>query len=49
MSNPDHLISVSSHANCSKGAKDPSEWLPPDQSYWNQYAWNGLELKPNED
>ena len=31
MSHPDHLIAVSSRANRSKGAKDPSEWLPPDQ------------------
>ena len=22
----------------SKGAKDPAEWMPPDQTYWRQYA-----------
>ena len=47
MSHPDHLIAVSSRANRSKGAKDPSEWLPPDQSYWKQYAeaWVGIKIR----
>ena len=38
MSHPDHLIAVAARANRSKGAKDPSEWMPPDRSYWRQYA-----------
>ena len=47
MSHPDHLIAVSARANRSKGAKDPSEWMPPDQSYWRQYAeaWTGIKIR----
>jgi len=47
MSHPDHLIAVSSRANRSKGAKDPSEWLPPDRSYWKQYVevWVGIKIR----
>ena len=47
MSHPDHLIAVSSRANRSKGAKDPSEWLPPDRSYWRHYAqaWVGIKIR----
>ena len=47
MSHPDHLIAVSSRANRSKGAKDPYEWMPPDRSYWRQYAeaWAGIKIR----
>ena len=47
MSYPDHLIAVAARANRLKGAKDPSEWLPPDKSYWRQYAeaWVGIKIR----
>jgi len=47
MSHPDHLIAVAARANRSKGAKDPSEWLPPDRSYWRHYAqaWVGIKIR----
>ena len=47
ISHPDHLIAVASGANRSKGAKDPAEWLPPDKSYWREYAraWTGIKLR----
>ena len=47
MSHPDYLIAVSSRANRSKGAKDPSERLPPDRSYWRHYAqaWVGIKIR----
>jgi hypothetical protein len=47
MSHPDHLIAVASGANRSKGAKDPAEWMPPDKSYWREYAraWTGTKLR----
>ena len=33
----DSLIAVSASANRAKGARDPAEWLPPDQSYHCTY------------
>ena len=47
MNHPDHLIAVASGANRSKGAKDPAEWLPPDLSYWREYAraWSGIKVR----
>ena len=49
MSHPDHLIAVALGANRSKGAKDPAEWMPPDQTYWRQYAkaWAGIKIRWN--
>ena len=43
MSHLDHLMAVVSEVNRSKGAKDPAEWLPLDQFYWNEsiHVWNG--------
>ena len=47
MRHPGHLIAVASGANRSKGAKDPAEWLPPDKSYWREYAraWTGIKVR----
>ena len=47
MSHPEHLIAVASGANRSKGAKDPAEWLPPDKSFWREYAlaWTSIKLR----
>ena len=47
MSHPDHLIAVSSGANRSKSAKGPGEWLPPNRSYWGEYAyaWTGVKIR----
>ena len=41
-----HLIAVSASANRSKGARDPSEWLPTNQAYHVQYAkaWVGIKV-----
>ena len=34
----DHLIAVQDRANQSKGARGPDEWMPPDKTYWCEYA-----------
>ena len=41
----DHLIAVQDRANQSKGARGPDEWMPPDKSYWCQYATDWTEIK----
>ena len=41
----DHLIAVQDRANQSKGARGPDEWMPPDESYWCQYATDWAEIK----
>ena len=41
----DHLIAVQDNANQSKGAKGPDEWMPPDETYWCQYAQDWAEIK----
>nr|WP_274382401.1 HNH endonuclease family protein [Rhodovulum sulfidophilum] len=35
---PVNLLPVSASANCSKGARGPLEWLPPDQGLRCQYV-----------
>ena len=40
-----HLIAVSASANRSKGASDPADWLPPDESAWCFYVRNWSEIK----
>ena len=40
-----HLIAVKAGANRSKGARGPEEWMPPDQSYWCQYAIDWIVIK----
>ena len=40
LTSPDHLIAVSASSNRSKGADDPSEWLPPnDEALCTYLAW----------
>ena len=41
----DHLIAVEDNANQSKGAKGPDEWMPPDATYWCQYATDWTQIK----
>lgn len=45
LDDPSHLIAVTASANCSKGAKGPDEWRPPDGSYWCPYAVNWITVK----
>ena len=40
-----HLIAVKAGANRSKGARGPEEWMPPDQTYWCQYAIDWIVIK----
>jgi len=39
------LIIASSSSNSSKGDKDPSEWKPPNQSYWCTYGEQYVSVK----
>ena len=41
----DHLIAAQDNANQSKGARGPDEWMPPDETYWCDYAVNWSEIK----
>lgn len=43
--NPQHLIAVKGGSNGSKGFKDPSEWMPPNRSYWCTYLEDWVEIK----
>ena len=45
----DHLIAVQDRANQSKGARGPDEWMPPDESYWCQYATDWAQIKERWD
>ncbi len=40
------LLAVSASSNRSKGARDPAEWMPPDESSWCAYAtgWRDTKL-----
>ena len=40
-----HLLASSSSANRAKGAKDPSEWMPPDLGAWCVYSETWYEVK----
>ncbi len=42
---PEHLITVKSSVNRSKGSKGPDEWKPPRESYWCEYATNWEAIK----
>lgn len=39
------LIAVTSSSNRSKSDKDPADWLPPNQSYYCQYATDWMKVK----
>ncbi len=47
LDDPDTLIAVDRGLNRQKGAKDPAEWLPPNQAYRAEYAraWVAVKLK----
>ena len=45
LTDPAHLIAISSRHNRSKGARGPEEWKPPDQASWCQYALDWTEIK----
>jgi len=45
LSNAQHLIASKGGCNGSKGAKDPSEWMPPNRTYWCQYLNDWVEIK----
>ena len=47
LANPQHLIAVFSGANRSKGAQEPSTWMPPNRAYWCQYLNNWIQIKLN--
>ena len=39
------LIAVSDRVNMSKGDKDPSNWMPPQRSYWCTYLGDWISIK----
>jgi len=45
LSDPQHLIAVSSSANRSKGSRGPEVWKPVNDTYWCQYAYSWIEIK----
>ena len=49
LTNDDHLIAVQDNANQSKGARGPDEWMPPNETYWCQYATDWAEVKERWD
>jgi len=46
LAHPTSLIAVTASSNRSKGDRDPSVWMPPDQHYWCTYvdAWVSTKL-----
>ena len=44
-----HLNAVHFLANRSKGSKGPEAWMPPDQSYWCEYAIHWITIKVDWD
>ena len=45
LTDPRHLIAVTSSANRSKGSQGPDEWKPPDETYWCTYADTWVDIK----
>ncbi len=42
---PGSLIAVSASANRSKGARDPADWLPPNEEFHCEYVRNWVIIK----
>ena len=40
-----HLVVVWRSSNRSKGAKDPSKWMPPNRAYWQEYLRDWVNVK----
>ena len=49
LTNPDHLVAISSRHNRSKGARGPEEWKPPHVELWCDYAQDWTEIKSRWD
>jgi len=45
LKNPATLIAVYYKANMSKGARDPSQWLPPNEEFHCEYVSTWVQLK----
>ena len=45
LTDPDHLIDVTSRANRAKGSRGPEECTPSDLDYWCQYAVDWTKIK----
>jgi hypothetical protein len=45
LANPGHLIAVHNGTNRSKGARDPAEWLPPNEAYHCAYVRAWIDVK----
>ena len=45
LSNPAHLVAVTTSANRSKGARGPEDWRPPNEGAWCQYATDWVAVK----
>ena len=45
LQDPDHLIAIASRANRSKGAREPEDRKPFDETYWSQYATDWTKIK----
>ena len=45
LTDPRHLIAVTSSANRSKGSRGPDEWKPPEETYWCTYADTWVDIK----
>jgi hypothetical protein len=44
---PDNLLAVDDQTNQDKGAKPPSQWMPPRRDYWCEYLekWQRIEVR----
>lgn len=42
---PLNLIATDGATNAAKGARDPSEWLPPNQAFWCAYVERVVDVK----
>jgi hypothetical protein len=47
LDDPESLIAVYKGANRSKGAKDPSDWMPPNEEYTCEYVKTWQRIKKN--